>query len=245
MQRTGRHPDAGKDWRHEEKGMMEHEKVGWQSPTRWTWVWASSWSWWWIGKPGVLQSMGHQESDMTEVLNWTEMSVISTLPDAIPCPSELVYSPGPGWVLCCAQVSMERLLAFLPTQMNTSQHQVPAQIPFSQKDPCDDSTQKCVLSSERSLQCLAYIVHWVILLFCHLKVKVKSLGCVWLFATPWTIAHQVPLSMGFSRQEYWSGLPFLSPWDFPDPGIEPRSLALQADAFTSEPPGKPYILSLI
>ena len=48
-------------------------------------------------------------------------------------------------------------------------------------------------------------------------------------------------SMGFSRQEYWSGLPFPSPGDLPDPGIEPRSPALQADALTSEPPGKPFI----
>ena len=48
---------------------------------------------------------------------------------------------------------------------------------------------------------------------------------------PWTIAHQAPPSMGFSRQEYWSGLPFLSPGDLPDPGIEPRSPALQADTF--------------
>ena len=56
---------------------------------------------------------------------------------------------------------------------------------------------------------------------------------------PWTVAYQVPPSMGFSRQEYWSGLPFPSPGDLPDPGIEPRSPAFQADALTSEPPGKP------
>ena len=55
-------------------------------------------------------------------------------------------------------------------------------------------------------------------------------------ATPWTVAQQAPPSMGFSRQEYWSGLPFPSPGDLPDPGIEPRSPALQADALTSEPP---------
>ena len=57
-------------------------------------------------------------------------------------------------------------------------------------------------------------------------VKVKSLSCVWLFATPWTVAYQDPQSMGFSRQEYWSGLSFLSPGDLPDPGIEPRPPAL-------------------
>ena len=51
------------------------------------------------------------------------------------------------------------------------------------------------------------------------------LSCVWLFATPWTVAHQAPLSMGFPRQGYWSGLPFPSPGNIPDPGIEPISLA--------------------
>ena len=56
---------------------------------------------------------------------------------------------------------------------------------------------------------------------------------------PGTVAHQASLSMGFSRQEYWSGLPFPSPGDLPDPGIEPRSPTLQADALTSVPPGKP------
>ena len=59
-----------------------------------------------------------------------------------------------------------------------------------------------------------------------------------LFATPWTVAYQGPLSMEFSRQEYWSGLPFPSPGDLPDPGIESRSPTLQADTLPSEPPGK-------
>ena len=71
-----------------------------------------------------------------------------------------------------------------------------------------------------------------------MKVKVKSLSSVRLFATPWTAAYQAPPSMGFSRQEYWSGLPFPSPGDLPNPGIEPRSPTLQAVALTSEPPGK-------
>ena len=56
---------------------------------------------------------------------------------------------------------------------------------------------------------------------------------------PWTAAYQAPLSMGFSRQEYWSGLPFPSSGDLPYPGIKPRSPALQAGVLTSEPPGKP------
>ena len=62
------------------------------------------------------------------------------------------------------------------------------------------------------------------------KVKVKSLSRVRLFATPWTVAYQARPSMGFSRQEYWSGLPFPSPGDLPDPGIKPGSPTFQADA---------------
>ena len=56
--------------------------------------------------------------------------------------------------------------------------------------------------------------------------KVKSFSRAQLFATLWAVAYQASLSMGFFRQEYWSGLPFLSPGDLPDPGIEPRSLTL-------------------
>ena len=70
-------------------------------------------------------------------------------------------------------------------------------------------------------------------------MKVKSLSHVRLFATPWTVARQAPLSMRFSRQECWSGLPFPSPGDLPDPGIEPGSPALESDALTYDPPGKP------
>ena len=70
-------------------------------------------------------------------------------------------------------------------------------------------------------------------------MKVKSLSRVRLFATPWTVAYQALPSIRFSRQEYWSGLPFHSPGDLPDPGIEPRSPALQADTLPPEPRGKP------
>ena len=71
------------------------------------------------------------------------------------------------------------------------------------------------------------------------KKKVKSLSHVQPFATPWTVAYQAPPSVEFSRPEYWSGLPFPSPGDLPDPAIEPGSPALQADALPSEPPAKP------
>ena len=68
-----------------------------------------------------------------------------------------------------------------------------------------------------------------------MKVKVKLLSHVRLFATPWTVAHQTPQSMEFSRQEYWSVLPLPSPGDLPNPGIEPGSPASQADSLQAEP----------
>ena len=70
------------------------------------------------------------------------------------------------------------------------------------------------------------------------KMKVQSLSRVRLFATPWTVAYQAPQFMDFSRQEYWTGLPFPSPRDLPYPGIKPRSSALRADTLPSA-----YVLS--
>ena len=72
-----------------------------------------------------------------------------------------------------------------------------------------------------------------------LWMKWKSLSSVQLFVTPWTVAYQAPLSMGFSRQEYLSGLPFTPPGDLPNLGIEYRSSTLQVDSLLSEPSGKP------
>ena len=71
------------------------------------------------------------------------------------------------------------------------------------------------------------------------SVKVKSLSRVRVFATPWKVTYEAPRSVGFSRQDYWSGLPFPSPGDSPNPEIKPRSPALQTGALPSEPPGKP------
>ena len=73
-----------------------------------------------------------------------------------------------------------------------------------------------------------------------------SLSHVQLFETPWTVPCQAPSSMGFSRQEYWDGLPFPSPGDLPDPGIEPKSPTLQEHTLPAEPAGKPvsYITHL-
>ena len=77
------------------------------------------------------------------------------------------------------------------------------------------------------------------------SMKVKLLSCVWLFVTPRTVVYQASPSMGFSRQEYWSGLPFPSPGDLPNVGIEPRSAALEADTLLPEPSGKPFCLGRV
>ena len=73
----------------------------------------------------------------------------------------------------------------------------------------------------------------------------QTLSRIWLFATPWTVAHQAPLSMGFPRQKYWSGLPCLLPGYLSNPGIEPASPALAGRLFSTEPPGKPPVSSYL
>ena len=107
------------------------------------------------------------------------------------------------------------------------------------------------LSDERPLQMTMTFLHfqimWLFLLKCSVTyhsqtdviIVILLFSSVWLFETPWTVAHQVPLPMGFPRQEYWSGLPFPSPADLPNPGIEPSSPATAGGFFTTEPLGKP------
>ena len=77
--------------------------------------------------------------------------------------------------------------------------------------------------------------YWTALPMCVLS----HYSHVQLFVTPWTVAHQAPLTMGFSRQEYWSGLPCPPPGDLPDPGIQPVSPEFAGGFFTTEPPEKP------
>ena len=94
----------------------------------------------------------------------------------------------------------------------------------------------------------AVIVFWMEIItfffFCSLQVLLflhaQSLSHVQLFVTPRTVAYHAPLSMGFSRQEYWSRWPFSPPGDLPNPGTEPVSPVLTGGFFTAEPPGKPY-----
>ena len=109
-----------------------------------------------------------------------------------------------------------------------------------------------IFPTQRLKLCLLFVLYWqvgfflFVLFFNHqsyLKVKERKLfSRVQLFATPQTIAYQAPLSMEFSREEYQSGLPFLSTGDLPNPGVKPRSPMLQADTLPSEPPGKPKFL---
>ena len=121
-----------------------------------------------------------------------------------------------GWV------PAEQLEAPLAKQL------VPPACQHSQKQEAN----RCSECRRRSSRLIFEAAHW--------GGKCYSFSLVWLLATPWTVAHQAPLSMEFFRQEYWSGLPFPSPGDLPDPGIEPKSVALQTDSLPSEPPGKTH-----
>ena len=79
-------------------------------------------------------------------------------------------------------------------------------------------------------------------MMCHIyNIFLNVLSHVWLFSTLWTVVHQIPLSMGFFRQEFWSGLLFPSPRGLPDPGIEPTSAASQAYSLPAEPSRKPAL----
>ena len=111
---------------------------------------------------------------------------------------------------------------------------------------CSHEIKRCLLLGRNAMTNLGSILKSrYITLLTKVKVKMKSLSRVQLFATPWTVAYQAPPSMRFSRQEHWSGLPFPSPGDLPYPGIEPWSPALQADTLTSQPPGKPNKVHLV
>ena len=116
-----------------------------------------------------------------------------------------------------------------------------------------DSVLWCIVFSFVQIQCIYFLFNLLFVCYgalfspCLLLTSSFNLlylyewklsSHVWLFETPWTVAHQAPLSMEFSRKEYWSGLPFPSPGDLPKSGIEPTSSALQMVSLPSEPPGR-------
>ena len=87
--------------------------------------------------------------------------------------------------------------------------------------------------------CLSVVIFFALSLLCTCACMLSRFSCVQLFATLWTVAHQAPMSMGFSRQEYWNGLPCPPPGDLSNPGTKPASPTLQVDSLPTEPPGKP------
>ena len=132
----------------------------------------------------------------------------------------------------------------LPTSTAGDMDPIPGQgtsIPI-----CHTAWQKIFLKKQKCMwsgrDCCCNV--WEILfvryrLSSNLRAYVRACCHVWLFATPWTVACQALLCMGFSRQEYWSGLPCPPPGDVPNPEIIPMSPSLQADSLPSDPPGKP------
>ena len=112
------------------------------------------------------------------------------------------------------------------------------EIPWTEEPGGLQSTGHKELNSTEQLS-LWLVAHNPVHVGVFMISSVQSFSCVRLFTTSSTVAPQAPLSMGFSKQEYWNGLPFPSPGDLPDPGIEPGSPALQADSLLTELGAKP------
>ena len=167
------------------------------SLSQWTWVWVNSGSWWWTGRPGVLQSMGSQRvrHDWAIELNWYTSYHIKYF-SCSPCPIFLniliIMDIEFGQSLVAAAAA--KSLQSCPTLC----------------DPIDSSPPGFPVPGTFQARTL----EWVAISFSNAwkwKVKVKSLSDIRLLATPWTVAYQAPPSMGFSRQEHWSGVPLPSP----------------------------------
>ena len=150
------------------------------------------------------------------------MSLPSSCPHLPSHPSR--YHGAPGWAPCVTR-------------------QIPASVSHVGVDIC-----QCYSNSSHSL--LSHCVHKSALYICFSipssqigssVVVVQLLSRVQLFSTSWTVAHQAPLSTEFPRQKHWSGLPFPSPGDRPDPGIKPTSPASSGGFFTSKPLRKPQV----
>ena len=200
---------------------------GWKaSPTRWTWVWVISGSWRWTGRPGVLHFMGSQRvgHDWETELNWRFRIATSFLKFIVP--SHFANAVNkiklrfmvPGLQSIVVEQSLSCVWLFLTPW--TATHQASLFFTISQS--------------------LLKFMSTVLVMLSKLHPSLSSHGL-------WSVALQAPLSVGFPRQEYWSGLPFPFPGDLTDPGIESGSLALQADSIPTDPPRKPkptFIMSI-
>ena len=221
--------------------------------TQWKWVWVNSGSWWWTQRPGMLQSMGllRVGHDWATELNCTGPQNVLKIYSAQyqyknkQKNSVLIHI---NYFLPLSFPGGSEVKKHLPGMRETWVRSLGWEDPLEKEMATHSSTLAWRIHGGRSL--VGYSL-WgrkesdTTERLHSLKVKVKLLTHVWLFVTPWTIAYQTPLFMEFSRQEYWSGLPFPSPGDLPDPGIEPGSPTFQADALPSEPPGKLFHLKLI
>ena len=150
------------------------------------------------------------------------------------CPATLYTHP--GWQTF-SQLMRKARCSYFPSMWNNKQVSF-----LRKKEPQLCCQKKAVLSKTwwfkvEFLFRLTSLCRFFSGAVCLPKGKLKSFSHVQLFAASWTVAHQAPPSVEFSRQEYWSGLPFPSPGDLPDAGTEPRSPALQANALPSEPLG--------
>ena len=202
----------------------EGDDRGWEgwmaSPTRCTWVWVNFGNWWWTGRSGMLWFMGLQRvrRDWATELNWTvACGTLDPWPGIEPTTPALrvgVLTTGPtglpGKFQCSGLTS-----SFFP-----------------KSSPVVD-IPRIDFHLLRNHYFPGSMVSDVVCCCCLVDVMSNS------SVTPWTVAHQAPLSMGFPGQEYWSGLPFPSPGHLPAPEIEPESPALTGKLFTTEPPGKP------
>ena len=199
---------------------------GWMaSPIQWTWTWGNSRRWWGTGNTDVLQSMGRKKLDMTWVTKNTAQKN-----------KHVIY-----WYGCNYQKNSQKELKLVAFG---------EKIKGAEAAPCSNNQsygtiwlfKLCIsitLAKTKLKRLMNIYFPLIIFPSNHIAPVVQSPSCVRLFSTSWTVAHQAPLPMGFSRQEYWSGLPCPPPGDLPNPGMEPNSPSLQVDSLPSEPPGKP------
>ena len=171
-------------------------------------------SWWWTGRPGVLRFTGSQRvgHDWVTELNWITAIQINHISTT-------------SCVCVCVCMWWEHLIStlFMNFKYAVLYYYYSHLVAHQLSRPYSPNNWNCISLDQH---------------VCMLS----RFSCVWSFETLWTVACQASPSMGFSRQKYWSGQPFPSPEDLPDPGIKPASLlspAWQTGSLPSAPPGKP------